>query len=234
MSILIPYGLPGVGTARTAAHRRVFRGNIETFLPGGGVINGTYAGDPDNSPAYVLRPGLLMGRLTSGGLWGSTILGVVQSAYTSGGTSLTVTAAQAVEIARRVGSSGSGTLKAIGPPTAAGTVATTSVTFSAVAQTTGIITVTSLGVDKVAGTLITAADGTEAPLSFIPDGYGVRCADADGTRISASFPQIPTAGEIHSANLINWPSDTSLQAWVVAALNGAAGGQFDFDHRLVG
>ncbi len=227
------WGLPGIGTARTASHRSIFLQRSENFLAQGRWIDGTKSRDPGNvGDPQVLRAGLIMGKITSGGLYAPTILGVTSGAYTSGGTTLTVSAAQAVEIARRIGSSGTATLKAVGPPTAAGTVAATAVTFSAVNQTTGALTVTSLGVDKVAGTFITAADGSETPLSFIPDwDYGVRVTDIDGTSLATvDFPKLPVSGIIDSSQFINWPSDTSLRAWIVANLNAAFGGQFIFDH----
>lgn len=225
-------GLPGMRTAVQAAHRIVFRqGDWTSDLAQGKIINGSLSRDSGNTGDLgVLRPGMLMGKITATGKYAPSIIGVMQSAYTSGGTELTVSVAQAVEIVRRVGSSGAGTLKAIGPPSANGTVAATSVTYSAIDTTTGIITVTSLGVNKVAGTFITAADGSETPLTVIPDGYGITVLDVDNTTaLDVPFPAFPIAGVITSSQLLPvWPSDTSIRAWIVAGLNTY--GQFVFDH----
>ncbi len=95
---------------------------------------------------------------------------------------------------------------------------------------TGNITVTSLGVNKVAGTLIVAADGSGTPLTVIPDSFGIPVLDLDGvTGIDVPFPKFPIAGVLISANLLpTWPSDTSLQTWIKTSLNTY--GQFVMDH----
>jgi len=204
----------------------------ENFLAQGRLIDGTKSRDPGNSPDVgVLRAGLLMGKITTGGLYAPSVYGVFASAYTSGGTTLNVGIPGAVELARRLGQSG--TLNAIGPPTANGTNAVTSVTFSAVNVATGDITVSSLGVNKVAGTLLTPSDGSEVPIAFIPDWeYPLQVIDQDGISIAAvDFPKLPVAAVIDSPQLLPWPSDTSIQAYIVASLNGASGGQFVFSHR---
>lgn len=220
-------GRPGIGSAVTAQRNNVTRDGNVTFFPGGAVIEGTKSRDPGNSAHSVrsLRAGLLMGKITASGYWAPSIIGVTTGAYTSGGTELTVSVASAVEIARRVGSSGTGTLKAVGPPTAAGTVAATAVTFSAVNTTTGVITVTSLGVDKIAGTFITAADGSEVPRSFICDGYPLLVPE-DSSDIS--YPWLPISAIVDTADIIDWPSDTSLRTYIRESLSTLAGGKFVF------
>lgn len=224
-------GGPGVSVETLTSYREVMRGGVPAYWPGGGKIDGSKSRDPDNSAANILllRGGLPMGKITSGGKWAPSILGVTQGAYTSGGTTLTVTVAQAVEIARRVGSSGTGTLNAIGPPTAGGTVAKTAITFSAVNTSNGQITVTSLGVDKIAGTFITAADGTETPKSFIGPGMGILC-DADGRAIP--WPNIPFAGVVQVDWIVNYPTDSSLKTWLKAALSTTAGAKFVFSDEM--
>lgn len=224
--------LPGMTSARTASHRNIFLRAGSDYLPGGRIIDGSESRDPGNTGNLgVLRAGLLMGQITSTGLYAPTIVGVLASAYTSGGVSLTVTAAQAVELDRLVGQSGTAELVAIGPPSAAGTVATTDITHSAINTSTGVITVSSLGVNKIAGTFICVKDGRQTPITFIPDNdYGVPVTDQDGNSVDVSFPRMPITGVIDSSQIINWPSDTSLRSWIVASLNGAAGGQYVFDH----
>lgn len=236
MSGIAPiFGLPGMQAVQTAQHRLVFRGGVWDWvsLPGGRIIDGVNARDPDNNSgtdANVLRPGLLMGKITATGLYGATILGVTQGAYTSGGTTLTVLPAQAAELVRRFGSSGTATVNVVGPPTANGTVATTAMTWSAVNTTTGVITITSLGVNKVAGSFIVAGDGSGVPNTIIPDGYGVQVTDfSSGANLSVPFPQLPIGGTILSTQVINWPTDTSLQAWIAQSLSTLSGGKFVWD-----
>lgn len=223
-------GLPGVRTAKVATHRIVFRqGDWLSDLAQGKIIDGSLSRDSGNTGDLdVLRPGTLMGKITSGGKYAPSILGITTGAYTSGGTSITVSLAQAVEIARRIGTSGN--LTYVGPPTAAGTVAVTaSVAFSAINTSTGVITVTSLGVDKIAGTFVCATDGSHLPLTFIPDGYGVKVTDVDATSLDVPFASFPIAGVVTASQLLPaWPSDTSLQTWIKDQLN--LYGKFVFDY----
>jgi hypothetical protein len=223
-------GLPGVRTARTATPRKILASMAGLLLlPGGKIIDGAKSRDSNNTGDLdVLMAGLLMGKVTASGKYAPSILGVVASAYTSGGTTLTVSAAQAVEIARRVGSSGTGTLICVGPPTANGTVAETAVTFSAVNTTTGAITVTSLGVDKVAGSFICTNDGSMYPVTFITDEYGIKTTDQDGVSCDVPFAGFPIAALVDASQIGNYPSDTSIIAWVKAKLR-AKGYGFMFD-----
>ena len=227
-------GPPGAQTARRVTFRQVFQ-YMSAYLavPGGVYINGTGSRDSGNTGDLdVLRAGLLMGMDTVTGYYQPTILGVSQSAYTSGGTSLTVTAAQAVEIVRRVGSTGN--LRYVGPPTANGTNAVSGdIAYSAVNTSSGVITISSIGADKVAGSFVTDTDGTGLPRTLIPDGAGIKVTDNDGTSVAAvQWPNAPIAGVLLAEQLLYWPTDTSLQAWIVSSLNAASGGQYIFsDYR---
>lgn len=224
-------GLPGVRATRTATHRIVFRqGDWDSMLSQGKIIDGSESRDAGNTGDLdVLRPGTLMGMITATGLFAPCFVGVLQSAYSSGGTSLSVTAAQAVELDRIVGQSGTAELVAIGPPSAAGTVAVTDIDHSAINTSTGAITVSDLGVDKVAGTLIARKDGRQTPLTVIPDGYGVKVTDVDGASIDVPFDRLPIAGVITASQLLPvWPSDTSLRAWIRDAMSTY--GKFVFDY----
>jgi hypothetical protein len=221
-------GPPGVTTFIDAVHRCLFLQPSETFLAGGKLIDGTVSRDPGNvGDPGVLRAGLLMGKLASG-KYAPSIIDTTIGAYTSGGTTLTVSLAGAAEIIRRVGSSG--VLYCIGPPSANGTVAVTSVTFSAVdAVTTGNITVSSLGVNKVAGSFITTQGPEYLPVTMIDDWtYGIQVIDASGNSISAvDFARFPVSGIINSPQILPvWPTDTSLQAWIFNNLNTTPGGKF--------
>jgi hypothetical protein len=230
MSIAPLFSRPGVGSARQAQYRNVFKeaGRLQ-FFPGGGVIDGASRDYGNALNLFLLRPGLLMGRVTSTKKCKPSVLGVSQGAYTATGTSLTVTAAQAVEIARRVGASGN--LYYVGPPAAAGTVATTGpIAFSAINTTTGVITTADIGVNKIAGTFVVAGDGSEVPRSLIPDGYGVEIP-TDSSDVD--FPMIPDEGVVESSKILDWPTDTSLQAYIMASLTAAGyGSKYIFDHLM--
>lgn len=169
------FGRPGIGTAQVAQRRNVSRNGALDFYPAGGVIKGSKARDPGNS-AYStrsLRAGLLMGKITSSGYWANSILGKSSGALTGTGTSLTVPVATAIEIVRRIGTTG--TFKLTGPPAASGVVRTLTVTYSAVDTATGVITITALGVNEVQTVnLATAATGGSIRLYV---------SKTDGTRV---------------------------------------------------
>ncbi len=108
MSITPVVGQPGMQALKTASQRVVFKSKFnEVYLPGGKLINGGESGDPGNTgDVRQLRAGVLMGKITTTGLFAPAIVGVTTGAYSNGGTSITVSAAQAVELDRLVGQAG--------------------------------------------------------------------------------------------------------------------------------
>lgn len=222
------FGRPGIGSRLTAQRRNVSRNGALDFYPAGAVIDGDKARDSGNTDdTRALRAGLLMGKATSGGLWSNSILGVLQGAAAAAAVSVTVTAAQATEIVRRIGSTG--TLRFVGPPGAAGTVATFTETYSAVNTTTGVITVSALDAALIAGSFVCADDGTHEPKSFIEDGYGYVIPDTDA---DIEWPRVPVAGTLDVDQIIDWPSDSSLKTWVREKLSTLAGGKFIFSDQF--
>lgn len=224
-------GLPGVRAAKTAVHKRVFRGGyVPDILPQGRLVNGTKSRDTSNSvDVTVLQPGLLMGIVSASADYAPSILGVTTGAVV-GGTTTTITAAAAVvtELVRRIGSTG--TFKLTGPPTAGGITVTETVTYSAASSTN--ITVTAPTNNFISGSFIQPSDGSETPITFIPDGYGIPVAEFDGTVLAqVQFPELPVTGVVEESQLIFWPSDSSLRRWIVARLNDYNGGQFIFNFR---
>ncbi len=170
-------GLSGLKTARTLTHRDpLWSSQGLELIPGALVIDGTKSRDAQNTGDLgCLRGGLLMGKVTSGGKFAPSILGVVGTAYASG-TSLVIEEKAADEIVRRIGSTG--TFKITGPPTAGGTVRTLTATFSAVAAASGgnrTATITALTVNEVQTVnLSTAATGGSIRLLVQkPDGTTV-------------------------------------------------------------
>lgn len=238
--ILPRLGLPGSATNLSANHGVIFRSAPVLGLAQGKIISGANSRDPGNTGALsVLRPGTLMGKLTSGGKYAPATYGVTLgtssangTAYTSGGTSITVSPAAAVEIVRRGGAAGN--LYFVGPPSAAGTVAVLGpIAYSAVNTTSGVITTATLGANLVIGSLVCPADGCHIPLTIIGDGmygYGTPVSDPTAGDVDVPFAEFPIGGTLISANIINWPADTSTRAWIFDKLNQSGAGQFSGDH----
>ena len=197
-----PNEMPGIGTTIVAVYKPIWkgRGGVQ-YLPGGGTIDGTNARDPANtfssgnvpnaqaSYANVLEPGLLMGKITASGFYGASVLGLTSAALTTVATTLSVSAAVAAEIVRRIGSSG--TLTLVGPPTAGGTVASQTVTFSAVNTSTGAITITATGTAFVTASLVMPTDGSQTIKTFVDEEDGIRVTDINGNGLNIQFPRDP-------------------------------------------
>lgn len=141
-------GPPGMGAVGIAANfKALFTHRSESFLAQGRYIDPAKSRDPSNTlNVGVLQPGLIMGKITSGGLYAPAIYGQNSGAITSAATTVTLSsAAVGTEIVRRKGATG--TVKITGPPTAAGTVRSLTATYSAISGTT--MTITALGVNEV-------------------------------------------------------------------------------------
>ena len=223
---------PGVQTGPDFAFRHILRSGEPIVAPGYVIVDGSNSRDPLNTgDVDTLRAGLVLGQVSANELYAPSFLGVSTVAYDASATvktALTVSAATATEIVRRIGSSG--TFKLIGPPAAAGTVATQTVTFSAVNTTTGVVTVTAIAADAIAGSFIADTDGSEAPLALLLDECGVKVVDYDSNDIDVPVQAI-VGGMVDSSQIVNWPSDTSLQTWLKGQLN--TNGRFVFDDAFV-
>lgn len=215
---------PGLGTAISFAHRQVFRRD-EQYADALAILSHSVSRDPGNTPVAELRSGLLIGRVTATKKWAPSIIGVLTSAYTgvsTTNTSMQVSAATATELVRRVGSSG--TFLCVGPASAAGQIVETQITYSAVNTSTGVITITDPNVNKIAGSFICPEDGSQYPKSILNEaGYAVRVTDHDGNGRDAQI-KLPIGGLVFTTAIVNYPTDTSLIAWIKAKLNGGAAG----------
>lgn len=218
---------PGVATVREFAYRTVFLGEAK-FYEGGLIVDGSLSRDPgQGSPdTDKLRAGMLMGRVTASNKYAPSVIDVSTVAYTSGGTELTISVQGAIYLVSRVGSSG--TFSLVGPPTAGGTVATATVTYSAVDVGTGVITVADIGANYVAGSLVMPEDGSEVPKYVRWNGTPLKVTDIDALDIDVEEDKPAIGGTVKSDALIPWPSDTSLQTYIRDLLNGVAG-TFIFD-----
>ncbi len=222
-------GLPGIGTTRTATPRTVrLSDQGKILLPRGGIIDGSESRDPANTGDIdCLRAGLLMGKATSGGLWSPCIIGKTNKVYVDDETTLQCSLAVATELIRRIGTSGE--IYCIGPPSAAGTVALTSIDFTGVTLNgaTSTITIPDLNLAIVTDSLITTRLGDHIPKALIDDGYPIKVTDKDGNNIDVPFPTILVGGVVDWSQVIGLPADASTLAWVKDQLQ--ENGLFIFD-----
>lgn len=233
-------GLPGIKTERAGGMRRVRKSNQGVlYLEGGRVINGSLSRDSANAIVDVdtLRAGLLMGKITSGAKWRPSIIGKSNAAYVDNDTTIQTNLATATEVARlkAVGGGGNLSLKFVGPPTAAGTVAATAITVTAVTLNgaTSLLTVGDLNLGKVTDSLIMPADGAETPLAIVDDGWGIKVTDQDGISQDSQWDLPLAGGSLDESQIINWPADTSTIAYLKALLNSVSNGSFMFDTAFI-
>jgi hypothetical protein len=226
----VPNGKPGVLPSFLAEPRELFLANRQfaQFVATPATIDGTLSSNPQNAPfTWLLFAGTAMGRVTATGKYANSIIGCITAGYVhSGGsnTTLSTDVNTAAEIVRRFGSSGA--FKLTGPSTAGGTVATQVVTYSAVNTITGVITITSLSADSISGSFIQPTDGSEAIVTLLCDAWGQKVVDQlNATRVDVFESQLLAAGgTINVASILNYPTDTSLKAWVKASVRAACPG----------
>jgi len=130
--------LPGVGIDLAAPKRELYFSAPQSWMyfPVGLAIDGANCSDPGNPiNQYILRAGLILGKITASGQLGASIIGVSLAALANGGTTLYADGPTITELVRRLGASG--TFKLTGPPAASGTVRTVTVTYSATASNGG-------------------------------------------------------------------------------------------------
>lgn len=225
---------PGVTDGKTFSYRVLLKGGNGVYLPVGIFIDGSLSRDPlHTSYLDVLRPGMILGKLSSGDLYAPAIIGVLSSAYDAQGTTtvMDLSVADAVELVRRIGTSG--TFYISGPPTASGTMAEyTAVTYSAVNTSTGVVTVTAIGADHIAGSFIQPDDGSEVMRGLINRIDGIKVTDQDDANIDPSC-ELLIGGILDSSQIIRWPSNAVLAQWIKDKLNATAAGQFVFDDAYV-
>jgi len=224
-------GVPGQYTGSSLTQRNIFVGNTppqDQYVPSFRFIDGTKTRDTGNTPTSVLRAGLILGKITSSGKYANSIIGLSGVLHDTSvvTTTMTLPAAVVTEIQRRIGTSG--TFKIIGPPTAAGTVATETVTFSAIASST-TITITATSADFAAGSIIAPADGSEVPITVLPNPFGVDVADTAGNSVDQPLSLFVRGGDLIATQIVNLTeADASVQTWLKAQLKAA--GYFTFNN----
>jgi hypothetical protein len=224
--------VPGTYTGNSFATRQVVRSLASRdYLPSGVIIDGSLSRDTGSSPSSVLRAGLLMGKVTTGGKYRPSIIGVTNGAISAGTvTSITVAAAVATEVARLIAvAAGNVSLRVFGPPSAAGTNAATTITVTAASGTTLTISSATLPayVDK---SLIQPTDGSQLPLTLIesPAGIDVTAMDAT-TNVDQMLGRWLAGADVYSTSVIAGNTDitaldASLLTWVKQQLNGGGTG----------
>lgn len=226
-------GAPGVYTGNSITSRQVLRDPSKAeYDPTLATITGSLSRDTGSSPTSLLRAGTLLGKITTGGNYRPSIIGLTDGAITSGTkTSVTVDAVVATEVARLITVAGGNvSLKLVGPPSAAGTVAVTAITCTAASGTT--LTVSSVSIPNlVDNSLVVPADGSEYPRTVLIDPFGVDVLASDGT----TNVNQPLSGVLRKAALItsSIPYYTGLDAstitWIKTQLNVTSNGSFQFD-----
>jgi len=224
MAVHAHNALPGVASERTYQERFfLHQAAAAVELAHVGVIDGEQSRDAGNTGNVdTLLAGLAMGIITASGKWAPAFVGLTTASYTSGGTTLTVSAAGAVELDRLVGQAGSGELVCIGAPTSGGTVAVTAFDHSAINTSNGQITCTSLGVNKHSGAIIAVNDGRYTPRGFVGEGYGLKVTDQDAQNSDVQLGKLVIGGLVKTAQVINYPAsaNTGLIAWLKSTIKG--------------
>jgi len=154
MAIRNILGGPGVSNENVWSHKYVFRSGGFEKLRNGGWVDATRSRDAFAAAAAslaaageVLSPGLMMGQVGNTATFAPSFFGATTAAVAKGATTVNVGVQHAVEINRRVGSTGS--LFIVGPPAANGLAQVGSLTYSAVNTATGALTVSATGGNEV-------------------------------------------------------------------------------------
>jgi hypothetical protein len=220
----VPVGKPGVqSTSYFATPREIFYGNRQfaQFLPLPLTVDGTLSSNAGNAPyTWLLFAGTLMGRETSSRKYRNSIIGLSSAAALSTDSVITSDTNTVAEVARLISVTGGNVgLTFTGPPAADGVVAAASVTASAATGAT--ITLTGeIGAAKVSGSLIQPADGSQAILTILCDLWGQKIIDGSNTtRVDVLEAQLWNGGGIvNSQNIVNYPADPSLIAYIKSSL----------------
>ena len=220
MSIDPQIGLPGVGadTPQNFPNKILFQDAGSAKLAGTNTLKGASCADPNNTSGYdgFLRSGLPIGPLTAGGL-GVSIIGQMTASSEASATEIVISPAQAVELVRRVGATG--TFNLTGAPTAAGVVATEQVTYTAVDTSTGAVTCSAITAAFHVDSWVMPEDGSEAMDYVLYTQDGIRVVDEKWERMDTEASLLAT-GIVDADKLIFWPTtQTSLATYYKTQLS---------------
>ena len=98
-------------------------------------------------------------------------------------------------------------------------MATQVVSYSAINTSTGAITITGLGAAAIAGSFVCPADGSETIKTILGNRWGVKVTDYTGQNsVDVLEEQFLLSGHVRTGALLNYPTDTSLIAWIKSSL----------------
>lgn len=229
--------LPGYQAGKAFGSRAVVKGGPIRLMPVGSILAGSLSRDPLNTGYLdVIRAGTVVGKVTATKKYAPSIVAVTTIAYDKDGSALLadhlwVSVADAVEIVRRFGASG--TFNISGPPTTGGVMATyETVTYSAVDTSTGDITITTLAADYIAGSYIQPEDGSEVPLALLNKEDGVKVTDDLGVNMDVAV-QLLVGAIVDSSQILRWSANAVIIAWLKGVLNADGASQFVFDDGFI-
>jgi len=225
-------GLPGYKTTQTHTPRDVLLSDVgREYLAGSTlVIDGSQSRDPGNTGNVdVLRPGLLMSKDESSGLYCPTIIDSISTAVAGGATSFTISAGGATEINRRYGGTGAEEFYVFGVVTdlysdETPAIVAEGVAHSAVNTTSGAITCNALQNAYPYGFLVVAGEAVRGNpdlgqlTNTVILNDDVEVTDDDGNSVDVPFPRVLIAGQINTARIINYPSNVNLANWLKSEL----------------
>lgn len=244
---------PGISAGPSISPRMIFSTINPAFSPNWEAINARIIGaltrDPGQTPngfnTSILREGLVLGKITGPGTastqyggYGNAIIGITKTATTnptSSGT-LGTTAEVVTEITRLMGTNSSYNAVVVGPPTATGTVAVLSATFSA---STGSSLTYSAGNGPsavvVAGSYICPGDGRYLPVTVLSGTLlrtGVDVTDLNGNSVDQQLPAFLRSASFRTSMIINALADdnaNAVNAPCLAWLKAQLGSRFTWD-----
>lgn len=164
--------------------------------------------------------------LTSGSF---SINGVVGTSVTPG-TSTTSTAG--VRLVNNIAVTFSGTgyaARPVGPITVVPTTMT-GVTTAVTQTTAGVVAVAAQEGEFIVGSFVQPTDGSQTLITVLSERSGWKVTDFNGIGVDTLCPSLLLAAFLKTSNLVNYPTDPALIAYVKAALNTNC--QFSFDGNL--
>ncbi len=84
---------------------------------------------------------------------------------------------------------------------------------------------------QIAGAFVQPTDGSETPITFLPDGPPMPVTDMNNTTgvSPLPFPQLPISAIVLTAYLVDYPTDSSLKTWLKNSLSTLSGAKLIFD-----
>jgi hypothetical protein len=195
--------LPGGSTLGTIVPRVIFNqagANTIEFAPTVGIIDGTLSRDVGSNDLggaqlgtvtytpSLLRAGLMLGIETTSKQLRNSVIGLTHGAVAAAATTITVASQVATEVARLITVAGGNvSLTIIGPTTTSGPIGANTETLTVTAASGTTLTVTATAHAYVIGSLIQPADGSQIPVTFLTEQYGIDVTDQNGNSLNQAL-----------------------------------------------